>query len=419
MGVFREYRQIILGWFLWSMVMLSLVQVLGMRFSLATPDYALSWTAAETSPEQQASYPGLQGPVLNGHIAWDSEYYLSIAQRGYKDPQSRAIPPDFRWSDPRMGYQGDNQSWVSLNYAFFPGYPAAIALVSYPFRLFGIDSLAAASLAGVLVSLVGTLLAMIGIFKLGKGIFDKETAARAVFYLLIMPGSMFLAMVYTEGQFLGLSFMALAFGREKKFLQAAIFAFLATLTKASGALLIVPLVLYWYGNDGATRIMYGTSRRDWGRLLLALSPLYAYLIFAFTLGESFHLVEKRFFGRELLALGTTIGRWGEAISTMTYNPQSFAYYLVELLALVLGLVSLRKMEKHDRILALYGLFSLVFSLTSGVAQGLHRYVLALPSLFLVPAWYGKKQLFDRTWTFVNLPLMFMLLVSFVHNQWAG
>lgn len=419
MGMFREYRQLIFGWILWALVMLFLVQLVGMRFQLLAPDRALGWTAAETMPGQQGQFPNLQTKLLNGHIAWDSEYYLSIAQAGYRDPQARAIPSYFNWADPTVALQSEHPDWTTLNHAFFPGYPYAMALVAAPLRLAGLDPLSAASLAGVLVSMLGTLFAMVGLFRLGLGLFDKETAGRAAFYLLIMPASMFLCMVYTEGFFLGLSFMALSYARVQKFLPAAIFAFLATLTKAAGALLILPLVLYWYGNDGGVRIIYGTTRRDWGRFFLALSPLYAYIIFALTLGDAFHLVEKRYFGRELLALGTTIGRWGEAIISMGTEPHAFAYYMVELLALAAGVFSLVRMFKLDRILAIYGLVSLVFSLTSGVAQGMHRYVMALPSLFLIPAALGKNRIFDRSWIFLNLPLMFLLLTSFVHNQWAG
>jgi len=238
-------------------------------------------------------------------------------------------------------------------------------------------------------------------------------------YLLIMPGSMFLAMVYTEGFFLGLSFMSLMFARERRFLPAGIFGFLATLTKAAGGLLLIPLLLWWWGDDGNVRLGYGLRKKDAFDLACCLGPVLAYVVFLATLSEKFHFVEEEYYGRQLLALGSTLSSWIVAFRRMADNPQTLAYYAVELFALASGALSLWAIWKKDRVLAIYGGLSLAFSVTSGVAQGLHRYVLALPSLFLVPAWQGRRQAFDRVWVLVNVPLWLMMLLSFVHNQWAG
>jgi hypothetical protein len=56
---------------------------------------------------------------------------------------------------------------------------------------------------------------MIAIADLAEGGLAEGEGRRAAFYLLIWPGSVFLAQVYSEGLFLGLSFGALALMRRR------------------------------------------------------------------------------------------------------------------------------------------------------------------------------------------------------------
>ena len=331
----------------------------------------------------------------------------------------RSIPADFTWQRPQIAFLRDHPGWTSMNYAFFPLYPLAIRAVMAPFVFFGMKATAAGSLAGVIVSMLGSLAAMLALYRMGKSLFDNDTGSRSAFYLLIFPASMFLSVVYTEGLFLGLSFSALAFARERKFLPAGILAFAATLTRASGALLLLPLCLYRLEASDFRRLGFRMGRRQYLNLLMVLMPLFAYAVFVLTLSRPFHFIETNYFSRNLLSLGATVQAWGQAFYLMGRNPQTFWYYCIELGALVLAIVSLFWMVRYDRVLALYGLVSLGFSFTSGAAQGIHRYVLALPSLFLFPAFLGRKKAFDRAWILLNLPLLVVLLTSFVFNQWAG
>ena len=163
-------------------------------------------------------------------VAWDSEYYLSIASDGYDDPNTR-------WAEL------DDEDYF-LNYAFFPFYPIVVRLFTFPLRLFGLPPLATTILSGVFVSLLGTLFGLFALYDLSKEKLGHEGAMRALFFLLIFPSEFFLAQTYTEGLFIGLAFGSLVLMRHKRGLfSAALLAAAATMTRAVGAALVPALLL--------------------------------------------------------------------------------------------------------------------------------------------------------------------------------
>ena len=83
-------------------------------------------------------------------------------------------------------------------------------LFAMPLSLFGLNAIATATLAGVIVSLLGTLAAMIALYEFASVEMDEASGIRAAFYLLIFPSGFFLAEIYTEGLFVGLAFSSLA-----------------------------------------------------------------------------------------------------------------------------------------------------------------------------------------------------------------
>jgi hypothetical protein len=411
-------RNILLLWLGWALIMVGYLNYAPARFQLVRPDNALSWTPYSTQADSQKAMPYLLDPFMNGHVAWDSEYYLSIAVAGYQDPTMRAIPRTYNWNKPQVTLQKDQPDWISMNYAFFPFYPLLMRLLAYPLGLFGMNPVATATLAGVLISLLGTLGAMFALHAMAQD--DEASGWRATFYLLIFPAAMFLAVVYTEGLFLGLSFGALALARRQRWVWAALLAACATWTRAAGGLLLLPLGWYWLQAGGMKNLLSRSWWREAGKLLLLASPLWAYLLFNFTLGPNFHIVETNYYGRGLLLIQPSWDAWKAAWeSLLNGNPQTRAYYLIEFSAIFLGLVTSLWLLRREPALALYSLLVIAFALTSGGAQGMQRYVLAAPALFLVPARWGKSAAFDRVWTIGNLLLMGVFATMFSFNFWAG
>jgi hypothetical protein len=413
-------HNIILLWLGWAVMMAGYLNYVQARFQLARPDYALSWTPSETRVDSQNTMPYLLEPFMNAQVAWDSEYYLSIAVAGYQDPTMRAIPKTYTWSKPQVALQRDQPEWISMNYAFFPFYPLLIRLLAYPLSLLGMNPVATATLAGVLISLFGTLGAMFALYDLARDGDDEASSWRAAFYLLIFPSALFLSVVYTEGLFLGLSFGALALARRKRWVWAALLAACATWTRAAGGLLLLPFGWYWLQSGGMKNLSGPSGWREAGKLVLLASPLWAYLIFNFSLGANFHIIESRFYSRGLLLIQQSSAAWQASWeSIVNGNVQAQAYYLVEFGAIFLGVATCLWLLRREPALALYGLLAIGFALTSGVAQGMHRYVLAAPALFLVPARWGKSAAFDRVWTIGNVLLLGVFATMFSFNFWAG
>ena len=414
-------RTVLMIWMAWVVIMIGYQFWVQARFTPERPDYALSWTEHETLEDSNDDNYHLTDPFLQQHIAWDSEYYLSIAIGGYDDPPMRAIPENYDWGRPRVGTNEQNPSWVSMNYAFFPFYPTMMRVVTVPLGIFGMNDLATATLAGVIVSMLGTLGAMIALHDITKDHLGESGGVRTAFYLLIFPAGMFLGQVYTEGLFLGLSFGTLALARREKWVYAAILAACATWTRAAGGLLIVPLGLYWIQFGGLKRLFIERSLKEILTLLVIASPLYAYFIWNLANGEQFHIIEERWFGRGLLHIQESIDSWKDAWELVKQEgyKNALAYHAIELGATILGFITALIFVRRYPILTIYGLMSITFALTSGDVQGMHRYVMASPLLFIMPAHWGKSEAFDRSWTLLNILLMGMFVALFSFDFWAG
>jgi hypothetical protein len=393
------------------------------RFQPERPDYAVSiWTQNETRADSQNDKPYLLEPFLNDHVSWDSEYYLSIALGGYADRQMRSIPPTFNWYNPQVALKGEApDEWVSMNHAFLPFYPLVMRVFSYPLQVFGLNPIATATLSGVIVSLLGTLLAMLALHDLARDDLGEPGGVRAAFYLIIFPAGMFLAQVYTEGLFLGLSFATLALARRQRWMWAALLAIGAVWTRAAGGLLFIPLLWYWWKSGGWQRLQQHFAWREVGTLLMLFSPVLAYVIWNVVLGRQFHVIESNFFSRGLLLIDQSVEAWRTAWEAMLDGRYSAerAYYLTEFAAIALGVITCLLMWKRDKALMVYGLATIVFALTSGAAQGMHRYVMAAPAAFLVPALWGRREAFDRSWTLGNVLLMSIYAAVFSFDFWAG
>ncbi|WP_372786116.1 mannosyltransferase family protein [Phenylobacterium sp.] len=413
-GFPRSFRTIALIWLGWAVIMLAYQAFAPARLPLERPDRATSFSADETGPGRLKGRPYLSGAFLNTHVAWDSEYYLSIALHGYDDPQMRAVSPASTAEAPVGGLQREHPTWTSINYAFFPAYPFAIRALAAPLGLVGLDPVAAATLAGVLISLAGALAGMWALSDLAGE--RADDAIRAGFYLLIWPASIFLAQVYTEGLFVGLSFGALAMMGRRKWVLAAVLAAFATWTRATGGLLLIPFVWTWLADGGLRRLRSGSAVT----LVLAAAPAIAYLAWRAILGARFGYVEAHYFGRGLLQLRATAQSFADLIDFMQEgDAQARAYYAVEGLAVLAAAVCSAVLWRSHKAVALYGAAILAVALTSGAALGLPRYVIAVPALFLAPARWGRSVTFDRLWSLASILGLAVFGLAFSLDFWAG
>jgi hypothetical protein len=464
------FRNIFLIWLAWALIVIGFQALATARFQPQWPDLAQEWTATYTLPKTyQINRPYLVEPFMNDQVCWDSEYYLSIAIGGYDDPKVPHLTQLGSTTDWNGGMLLDGKPFngdsLSLNYAFFPFYPWVMWLFTQPLKLLGLNIVATTTLAGVIVSALGALAAMLALYDLTSDSLGEDGAMRAAFYLLIFPTGFFLIQVYTEGLFVGLAFSCLAVLRRGKWFPAALLGAAATLTRAVGVALIIPMALTWFRTGDwldidlewrqiyywwkeSWRAMFLAVRKivraifgirkpddpDWawlrkelvvvvsfGKMLLAFSPLIAYLIWKFSrLGLNFDIVETNYFGRGFLDFGSAYYNWATAFHSMFIGiPERTAYFLTEFLGLAIGVVTCIACIKHYPEIAWFSLAVLIISWGSGPAQGVIRYILGAPAVFIVLAKWGKNSTFDRAWTIASILLMGLLAMLFAFNYWVA
>ncbi len=404
----QSVRNLIILWLAWIFILLGFQAWTVMRFQIKHPDYALEWTPIDTALTYKLNKPYLNETFMNQQVAFDSEYYLSIATVGYADSKVTA------------GYiDGDR---VPLNYAFLPFYPYVVKVVAFPLRVLHLTPIATSTLAGVIASVLGTLAGMLALYDLAREELGESGGLRASFYLLIFPAGFFLAMVYTEGLFVGLAFGALTLIKRQQWLWAILLSVFATWTRAVGVALVIPLIIAFVRTDRWKQL--NLSQTGLKHIALALSvfaPLLAYFVWRFSpWGRMFQLVEDNYFGRQFLDLGPSLYGWTNAFhSLFGTNLQTAAYYMVEISATLLGILACIFTWRRYPEAAAFSFAVIFISLTSGYPQGMHRYVMTAPVIFLFLSRLGKNPAFDRAWTLLSTLLMGGMALLFAADLWAG
>jgi hypothetical protein len=154
---------------------------------------------------------GQVGYVLAGSVdRFDSSYYLSIANHGFG-----------RFSTGRV--------------AFFPVYPLLIRALSLGTR--------SGVVAGVVISAGSFLAVLVFLHRLTELELGRRAADATVLLVAFAPLSFFFTAVYTESLFLLLSVASVLAARRERWMLAGMLAVLGTLTRPTGVLLAVPLVI--------------------------------------------------------------------------------------------------------------------------------------------------------------------------------
>jgi len=202
------------------------------------------------------------GNLLVGPFArWDSVWFLSVAKDGYVVNDAH-----------------------NARAAFFPLYPLLIHGVGWIVR--------SQLVAGIVVSLLCFLAALVLLHRLAAIELGGEHARGTVLIMAFFPTALFFSAVYSESLFLLLTVGAVLAARRGKWAWAGIAGALAALTRNSGALLLVPLVLLLLYGPRADRegdragtgagaagaaagvwpALFGDSRDGWRRLLPRYAP---------------------------------------------------------------------------------------------------------------------------------------------------
>ncbi len=405
----RTLRTLALIWIAWVVILIGYMHFAPIRYAPARSDDALVWTANETRRDSNEGKIYLLEPFLNTQVAWDSEFYLSVATfGGYDDPAIRLVTPQ----------RGGDTPAYSMSYAFFPFYPLMMRVVRAPFPLFGLNDIAASALAGVIVSVVGTLIAMIALYDLVRDELGDDGAIRTGFYLLIFPAGFFFAVVYTEGLFVALAFGSLALMNRRRLIPAAILAVLAVWTRSVGGALVIPLLITWAYQ------MWKQPEARRGLLLrlpLLFLPIAAYFVWRAAYGVPFDFVNANWFGNALFDFANSRLAWEQFLARAAETPETSAYAAMSIGAMAIAAVSCLLTIRRYPAAAIFGLIAILIPLTSGwtATNSAFRYALVVPTLPIMLARWGKHAAFDRAWTLFSILLLAMNAFLFAFDFWAG
>jgi Gpi18-like mannosyltransferase len=326
---------------------------------------------------------------------WDTGFYVSIAEEGYR-------------------YEGVELPSV----AFFPLLPLVMRTLT---PLVG-DAL----LAGILVSNVALLLATMLLYRLVDEGWGEATAGRATWYFLIFPAAFFGAAVYTESLFLLGAIGALYFARRGYWEIAALLGVAAALTRFIGLIVAVMLLVEWWAQWRAK-----TSDRRPSVLALAapaVVPLgtLAYMTYLWRVfGDPLAFVHgAAAWARQPQSPLTTLatlfeapaGGWGAALLAGHIHIDNWLDFGFAALFLVFAVVLLYKKRWSEGAFVLLGV---AFSLSSGMLMSQRRYMWVLFPAFILLAQWGTRPWVDKLITTISLLLLALFTAMFANGYWVG
>jgi hypothetical protein len=327
---------------------------------------------------------GLAGRLFDTWAHWDGVWFVRIASTGYTHPNSPA---------------------------FFPLYPMLIHVVSF---VTGGNFV----IAGIIVSLAAYSAAMVLLFKLVRPLFGGSVAAWAVVFISWFPTSVVFSAVYSESLFLLLTVASFWFAGRRTWWAAGLAGLLAALTRSSGVLLVLPLLLLYgrevgWGSHGVRLRWPRDARLGWLLLVpLGLALYGAYLKLRLgsatlfmtaeqhwrrhlsdpisTLVLGFH--DARVAVERLSGVERSLSRW----LTPGHPGQTvMVYYVAPFAALVLATVvialAVRRLPASYTAWAVVGLLlPLCYPAAADPLYSVHRFVLVLFPVFIALALVTRR-----------------------------
>ena len=352
-------------------------------------------------PAGAETFKGFLGSLLNPWAHWDGVWYIKIARAGYADADGST--------------------------AFFPLFPL---LLRYLGVLFGGNLV----VTGVVVSLLCFAGSAWMLYRLVALDFDDRVAARSVVYLSLFPTSFFLQAVYTESLFLLLSLACFYWARQERWRLSGLAALFAALTRSTGALLVIPMAVYYFQRRGWRLRRADANAANLLMVVEGLLIWMAYLslsfgkplLFAkvqdqwhrtltppnFSIGRSVEAAAqgaRQLLSRQYLDLYWPVSKPSGAYSVATANLIGLAFLIAVGLCLAYGL------RRLPPAYSLYGLaaaaYPLLFPAKAVPLLSFPRFALAAFPVFVALALYTR----DRPRT--HAALVIVMIVALAALTW--
>lgn len=328
---------------------------------------------------------------------WDTGFYLSIAEEGYRY---------------------ENVAFPSV--AFFPLYPMLLRAL----RAVAGDPL----WAGLILSNLALLAGVIMLYRLAALEGDERAADRTVWYVLIYPASFFGSAIYTESLFLLLVVATLFLARKGHWWAAGLVSILAALTRLVGVFVMPMLVLEWFRRRRKA-LVKGEQPPAWGSLMATcITPLgtlvyMLYLKLAFGDPLAFMHASQAWARqpRSPLEMAAELFQrplqgWGAALADGALPLDNWADLGFILFFIGLGVVLLFQRRWSEGAFVLLGA---LIPLSSGLLMSQRRYMWVLFPAFMLLGRWGKNQWVDRLIFVFSLLGLGLFTAMFSNWYWVG
>ena len=349
------------------------------------------------------------GPLLNGFVdrlagvwtRWDGQWYLKIATEGYSPNDGSA--------------------------AFFPLYPWSV-------KVFGWLAGERYIWAGTLLSALFFLVALVLLHRLVRLDFHLKDAHRTIFYVAAFPMAFFFWAVYSESLFLMLAVATLLAARMQRWWWAAVALSFAIWTRTTGLLLLLPLGWEMWRAFRPPPLPTRPDAMPPGRpskfILASLSlPILSLLGLLAWAGAMFgnpfaSLSAQEVWNREFSWPWQTIAGAFRAATQMEFKlqleNQSWIYLASLILALVVGVVSLRWLRGSYSLYLWAGIIFPLFSAApNNPLLSYPRFLIVLFPMFIVLALMGRNRYADQVITWLSIVLLTFFTIRFVNWYWVA
>jgi Mannosyltransferase (PIG-V) len=335
---------------------------------------------------------------INAWADWDSRWYVGIVENGYSFQR------------------GGGESSV----AFWPGLPLLMKLGSL---LLGRGDSEAIAAVGILISNLALLAAVFFLVRLGREETDPASAARAAFYLLVFPTTLFLSSVYPQALFLALAVASTYYARHGARWRAGGLAAMAALTRPYGALLLVPLAWELAASRpaGERAGWAAHARRLAGALApLALVPaaLLAWVAFqAWRFGDPLAFLEaQRGWNRAPSAPWQILEPYFQGRAVL-YGFADTWLDLAFMLGYAVAIVAAWRCLRPSYALLATLLF--LAPLATGSTQSMTRLGLELFPMFLVLGLAGRQRWYHQAYAVASIAFATLLTLMFALHYWVA
>jgi len=337
---------------------------------------------------------------------WDAQWFVWIAQHGY------------------TGYHGKDID-EERSAAFFPLYSLLIKLLSYltwqPV------------VAAVIIAFAAQLGAFTILHRLTERELDRGTAGRTLWYLVAFPTGFYLGLTYNVSLFLLLMLGSLYLMRRGTWWGAAVLGALATATRSSALLLVVPFCFEYLRQR---EFQLRRIRGDAAWITLIPAGIVSYAVYCwYIFGDPLKFVHAQalwFRERDWPWIGIyqTLKILFTSPNVLGNDVRNFvdlgAVIFVSVM-LVLGFAGPWRWRRDQWFLALFGVASVLFIISFPSSDVINRVPLlsagrlsleAFPA-FVIAARIGRNQSFDRAFMFIGVLLQGLWFTHFLLHHFIG